>query len=328
MKRVGLIGTGKHGSRYAQHIIDDIPGFALGGINRRDEDAGRRQAGEWNTSFYGSWRELVESDSIDCIIAVTPPGINLEIARACADANKPLLMEKPLARNGKEASEIVQVMARKNVPLTVGQTLRYNPVITKLARDLGEMGELYSFAVNQRIEPSSLAWHDEPEEAGAGVVMHTAVHVFDALRLITGMSVRRVTALSRCVHSSKLEDLMVILVELQNGVMGSVDVSKIGQARSGRFEFICHEGQLVGEQIHGFTKVIRQSRVVDYQELGQVPTILVLLRDWLSFLMGKRENPVSGEDGRYAVEVCQACLQSVAEGGWVDISQVGSTRKT
>ncbi len=80
-------------------------------------------------------------------------------------------------------------MDAAEVPLTVAQTLRYNPVIQALRQRLPEMGELYSFTANQRLEPSTLAWHDDQETAGAGVLFHTAIHVFDALREITGLKV-------------------------------------------------------------------------------------------------------------------------------------------
>ena len=40
---VGVIGTGKHGSRYARHIINDVDGLALTAISRRSE-VGRQQA--------------------------------------------------------------------------------------------------------------------------------------------------------------------------------------------------------------------------------------------------------------------------------------------
>lgn len=319
MRRIGIIGTGKHGSRYAGHLVNDLADVVLAGISRRSVE-GEGQARSWNCRYFADWKQLVADPGIDAVVAVTPPGLNLEIARLCAAEKKPLLMEKPLARNGEEAREIVRLMQERNCPLTVGQTLRYNPVIGALKESLAGMGQLHSFGINQRIEPSPLAWHDEPDVAGAGVVMHTAVHVFDALRVITGVRVEKVLAKGRCVHSSQLEDLMLMLVECEGGVTGTVDVSKVGHARSGRFEFICQEGQLVGEQIHGFIECIRNNGVIRQQEFGPFPTILPLLRDWLSFLDRKRENPVGGEEGCYAVEVCSAALCSAKENRWVEVN--------
>lgn len=318
MKRIGIIGVGKHGSRYANHLVNDLDDLQLAAISRRSAEGGQ-QAKAWGANYYQDWRRLVRDRNVEAVIAVAPPGLNLEIARECAAFGKSLLMEKPLARNSLEAEEIVKAMAESGCTLTVGQTLRYNTVIRKLREDLPGLGRLHSFAVNQRIEPSSLAWHDEPEEAGAGVVMHTAVHVFDALKVITGLRARQVMAWARRVHSEKLEDLVTILVKCDNNVIGTVDVSKVGDARSGRLEFICQNGQLHGEQIQGFTEIIKKSRVEVRTDLEQVPTILPLLRDWSLFLHGRGENPVTGADGAYAVAVCDACLRSAKEERWADV---------
>lgn len=316
--RVGIIGTGIHGSRYANHIRKDVAGLVLTAISRRSEK-GVEQARDWQARYYQDWRELVASPEVDAVVAVTVPALNLDIARHCAAMQKPLLLEKPLARNGREGRDLVRIMAEAGCPLTIGQTLRYNPVVAALREQLAGLGQLYSLAVNQRLEPSMHAWHDDPQTAGAGVIIHTAVHVFDALRLITGLNIERVMAIARCIHTQRLEDLVAVLFEMENGVVGTLDVSKIGNARSGRYEFICRGGQLHGDQIHGFTETIHNSQVRERRDLAQIPTILPLLQGWRDFLRSGQHNPVSGEDGLYAVEVCDACLRSAREQCWVNV---------
>lgn len=316
--RIGLIGTGKHGSRYARHIVHDVSGLELAAISRRSVQR-KDQARELNCRGYEDWRQLVNDDGVEAVIGVVPPALNLAIARACIRAGKPLLLEKPLAASLGEAREIVSLCNKNNLPLTVSQTLRYNQVIRRFRELLPELGNLYSFSANQRIEPSTLDWHEQPELAGAGVSFHTAVHVFDALRYITGREVERVMAISGRQHNAALEDMLLVLVEMEGGVKGTVDCSKVGRARSGRFEFVCSDGQLVGDQIYNTCARIVG---VDVQpvECGEpVGTILPLLEDWQRFLAGRGENPVSGEDGLRAVQACEACLESARRRAWVEI---------
>jgi len=315
--RIGLIGTGKHGSRYARHIVHDVSGLELAAISRRSLKR-KDQARKWNCRGYEDWRQLVDDDGVEAVIGVVPPALNLAIARACIRAGKPLLLEKPLAASLDEAREIVSLCNKNNLPLTVGQTLRYNQVIRRFRELLPELGNLYTFSANQRIELSTLNWHEQPELAGAGVSFHTAVHVFDALRFITGREVERVMAISGRQHNAALEDMLLVLVEMEGGVKGTVDCSKVGRARSGRVEFVCSDGQLVGDQIYNTC-----ARVVgvDVQpvECGEpVGTILPLLEDWQRFLAGRGENPVSGEDGLRAVQACGACLESARRRAWVE----------
>jgi len=316
--RVGLIGTGRHGSRYARHIVSDLQGVSLAALSRRSEER-QLQASQWQCRAYADWRELVADEGVEAVIAVVPPSLNLAIARACAEVGKPLLVEKPLAANLGDAREMVSLCRREGLVLTVGQTLRYNQVIRQFKRQLPEFGQLYSFAANQRLEPSSLKWHDAPELAGAGVSFHTAVHVFDALRFITGREIEKVMALRGQHHGAQLEDLLLVMVEMEGGVKGTVDCSKVGRARSGRFEFVCAEGQLVGDQVHNTCSRIHglKREAID---CGQpVGTILPLLEDWRDFLGGRIKNPIPGEEGLRAVQLCAASLESARRKSWVDV---------
>ena len=36
--QIGVIGTGKHGSRYANHIVKDVDGLTLAAISRRSPE--------------------------------------------------------------------------------------------------------------------------------------------------------------------------------------------------------------------------------------------------------------------------------------------------
>ena len=136
---------------------------------------------------------------------------------------------------------------------------------------------------------------------------------------ITGREIVRVTARVRCLHSARLEDHLVALVEMDNGAVGTVDCSKIGPARSGRFEFIGAKGQLHGDQVHHFGEMISgvHRELLDPGE--PVSTIVPLLREWLEFLRGKQANPIPAAEGLAAVRVCEACLRSAAEGGWREV---------
>ena len=317
---IGIIGTGRHGSRYAHHIVDDFNDLHLSAIARRSEE-GREQASGWGARHYRDYRELIESDQVDAVIAAVPPVHNRDIAEWCSRENKPLLLEKPLAVSSSEGEEIVSTMKKTGTPLTVGQTLRYNPVVGLLRAKLSSQGRLHTFYANQRLEPSTLQWLDNPDEAGGGITFHIAVHVFDALHYITGLQVRKVLAVCRTCRTENLEDMALVQVEMEGGVRGVVDVSKLSASRSGRYEFVCETSQLYGDQIHGYVDRIEKARTQRIAQFDAVPTIPLLLERWRSFLLGEGENPVTGEDGLQAIRVSEACLLSSREERWVDVPQ-------
>lgn len=316
--KVGIIGVGMHGSRYAQHVVADVDGLELTAVCRRSESV-FESARRWGCRAYTNWQDLVEDCDVEAVITVLPPMLNLEISRAVVAAGKPLLIEKPLAGTVADGKKIVALCHDKNIPLTVGQTLRYNLVVMRLKESLPRLGRLYSFYANQRLEPSTLAWHEDPAMAGAGVSFHTAVHVIDAISFITGLKVKRLMAMAGHCHNRSLEDLLTVMVEMDNGVVGTLDCSKVAKARSGRFEFACEEGQLLGEQVHNRLTVIRGMDMEDLDPGRPLATIRPLLEQWRDFLAGSSENPVSGEEGLAALRFCDACLRSSAEGSWVNL---------
>ncbi len=318
MLNIGIIGTGKHGSRYANHVVNDMPAMRLAAISRRSEE-GEEQAGRWNCTWHKNWQDLVRDPEVDAVISVLPPYYNPAVAAECCAFKKPLLMEKPLAITYADAKQITRRCEATGTPLTVAQTLRYNSVIQGLKHNFNMLGKCFSFSLNQRLEPSTLSWLEDPELAGAGVILHTAVHLFDALRFITGYEIRRVRALSRKIYNPNLEDIVLIQVECSNGVCGQLDTSKITPARTGRFEFVGEHGILWGDQIYGKLSWLEGTRETKLTCSPPGPTIVTLLDEWYNFLTGNHSNPVSGKEGAVAVQACEACLRSVQSGNWEEL---------
>lgn len=106
---------------------------------------------------------------------------------------------------------------------------------------------------------------------------------------------------------------------MEGGLVGTVDASKVGPARLGRFEFVGENGQLQGDQIHNFVELVKGSEISSIALEKPASTIIPLLRGWHEFLLGMGENPVPGVDGAAAVEIADACLRSAASDAWVSI---------
>jgi predicted dehydrogenase len=125
-------------------------------------------------------------------------------------AHKPLLLEKPMAVSAMDAEAIREDFFRIGLSLTIGQTLRYNRVVSMLRDQLNILVRctvlLPIIAWNRQHFPGWMS-HRLP---GAGVSLQTAVHVFDALRFITGQEIVRVLARTQRRHTRHLEDHLVV----------------------------------------------------------------------------------------------------------------------
>jgi predicted ATPase len=68
MLGIGLIGLGKHGSRYARHIVDELPDATLVAVCRRHRAEGEKLAAAYRCAFEAALREQVRRLAIKALL--------------------------------------------------------------------------------------------------------------------------------------------------------------------------------------------------------------------------------------------------------------------
>jgi predicted dehydrogenase len=323
---VGLIGAGKHGQRYANHIRADVPELVLAAVSRRDRSRGEDQARAWGCRFEPEWQAVVVDPGVEAVIAVVPPSLHPAIATAAAAARKPVLIEKPLAPTGAAAREIVRVLRAAGVPGLMAHTLRWNPVVGAIRERLPSLGPVRSLWLNQRFEPSPLTWLDDPARAGGGIILHTGVHSFDLVRWLTGREVTRVWCRAACIDTARTEDNFLATLELDGtDALVAVSGSRSTAGRSGLIDVACADGQLVGDHALGFAHAVRGLERSPIAIREMVPTVREVLRSFARLLLAGERPPVDLEDGARAVLIAEACRRSAETGMPAPVVQLGPT---
>src|SRR3972149_3062946 len=131
---IGLVGVGRHGIRYARHILQDLPMASLRAVCRQHPEQGLDLPGAESIKVYGEARSLIADPSVDVVIIVTPPIFSREICRLAIQARKPVLIEKPLATSATDARAMVAAARKAGVPLMTGQTLRFDSTIQEMKK--------------------------------------------------------------------------------------------------------------------------------------------------------------------------------------------------
>jgi len=319
--RVGLIGVGKHGSRYAKHIHEDLPEMELVGLWRRNSDEGKRQAHQYGCRYFPTYSDLLSDRSIDAVVVALPPALNPAVCEEAACRGKHILLEKPMAINLREAIRIREAVSRCGIRLMVSQTLRFNRVVTAVRDCIPQLGPLNSIHLSQRFEPSPLAWLDQRDLAGGGIVLHTGVHSFDLLRFLAEEEIDTVSCgINRIVTRDTEDNFCAIMTCKGSRIIASIMGSRRTDGRNGSIEVAGENGQLIGDHVHHYLHVVRgrERRPV---ELGDpVPTVYEALKTFHHSLSRKVPFPVTPEDGAIAVAIAEACYRSAQTGRWEKVA--------
>jgi predicted dehydrogenase len=317
--RLGLIGAGKHGSRYAKHIVEDIPQADLVALCRRDRHAGEQLAARYGCDYYADYHQLLADDRVDAVAIVVPPALHSTIVPAACRAGKDMLLEKPFAISVAEGQRLCAAITVSGVRCMVAHTLRFNTVVRTLKDHIAQIAPLHSLYLSQRFEPSPLLWLDRKAESGGGIVLHTGVHSFDLLRFLSGCEVTTVSCEMRSVITKETEDNFTMLCQLMNptnrhGMSGAVAGSRSTASRSGLIELSGEHGQLVGDHHHGFAYLINGSERTPLPIAPAVPTVREVVQTFVDGLQKGTAFPITPEDGLRAVAIAEACYRSAESG--------------
>jgi predicted dehydrogenase len=85
--------------------------------------------------------EVLADDSVEAVAIATPPATHAELALACIEAGRHLLVEKPLADSYDAGLRMVRAAEEHDVVLHCDHTFCYTPAVQKI-RDLVAAGEL------------------------------------------------------------------------------------------------------------------------------------------------------------------------------------------
>jgi predicted dehydrogenase len=321
--RLGLIGVGKHGSRYAKHIVEDIPHAELVALCRRNRQEGELLAATHGCSFYTDYHQLLADPRVDAVVVAVPPALHGEIVAEACQVGKHLLIEKPLAVNVSEARNIRDRVAASGVRCTVAHTLRFNTVVQTLKSHIPLIAPLHTIYLSQRFEPSPLAWLDRKAESGGGIILHTGVHSFDLLRFLSGHEVQEVWCQTTTVFTKETEDNFLMQCRLDDPLLkGAAAGSRSTASRSGLIEISGEKGQLLGDHAHGFAYFISGLERTPLALEPLRPTVRETLTAFVEGVQQGTTFPITVKDGLRAVAIAEACYQSATSGkaATVDLS--------
>lgn len=229
--RWGIVGVGDVTE------VKSGPGFQkashsrLVAVMRRNGELARSYAERHGVPrWYDDAEELIDDDEVDAVYIATPPDSHKPYTLMCAEAGKPVLVEKPMALDVDECRQMLAACKAAGVPLWVAYYRRSLPRFTRIGEllDAGAIGEVQAVTIALHRRPtiaamdrSRLPWRVLPEVSGGGLFVDVGSHTLDFLDHALGpITAARGLAVNRG-GAYPAEDQVVGSMLFASGVVGT-----------------------------------------------------------------------------------------------------------
>ncbi|MCL2318792.1 MAG: Gfo/Idh/MocA family oxidoreductase [Treponema sp.] len=195
--RMGVLGCSGH---YAMRVATPLKSSLLlepYAVASRDAAKAKKFAKNWDFPVsYGSYEELLADPNVDFVYIPLPNHLHLEYIKKSADAHKPVLCEKPLCLNAKEAAAAADYCKKKKIPLMEAFMYRFHPQWVRAAEVIkaGELGKVLAttsvFAYNNK-DSANIR---NKADCGGGAVLDIGCYAVSSSRFLMGGEPKRVAA--------------------------------------------------------------------------------------------------------------------------------------
>ena len=335
MIKFGLIGVGYWGPNLARNL-NQVEDGSLAWVCDRSEKALAGICKNYSQiCTTGSYEEMLKGSNVDAVVVATPAGTHYEIAKACLDAGRHTLVEKPLALTGAECDDLIERAAKKNLTLMVGHTFLYSPPVMKLKQyiDGGELGDIY-YAYSTRANLGQV-------RKDVNAMWNLAPHDISILLYLFGQTPISVNAKGISYIQDGIEDVVFMYLDFPNKISAHIHLSWLdpGKIRKmtlvGSQKMIVYDDVSTDAKIQVFDKGVDKVTKQDAEKFGSFGEFQLLMRagdvyipkvpateplkiecqHFADCIKNGTKPRTDGEHGKQVVQVLEAAQKSLKAGG-------------
>jgi len=278
------------------------------------------------TTDYG---EVIEDKEVDAVVIATSTSTHFDLAEKALEANKHILVEKPLTLNYKQAQELVDLAKEKGKKLMVGHLLEYHPAIMEMRKRLSqnEMGEIY-YLYSKRLNLGKV-------RTSENALWCLAPHDISVMLYLLNTEPVEVSAYGGVFlqKKEKIEDVVFVSIRFKNGIVGNLHLSWLDPNKVRKITLVGSKKMMVFDDMESrdklkiFDKRVIKNNLEDRIEFNvrygdiyipKVDTSEPLKLECLHFIdcIEKDKTPRSdGKDGLRVVRILEAAQKSLDKGG-------------
>ncbi len=347
--KIGIVGCGSIARE--RHIPEYLAGGEVEIVAVCDLVEARAQEVEtkFNISVhtYTDYQEMLKQEpSIEAVSVCTPNYMHAPVSIAALEAGKHVLCEKPMATSSQEAQDMIEAAEKSGTKLMIAHNQRLVPSHVK-ARELleeGALGKIYSFRTvfghggpeGWSIDGAD-SWFFRKEEAFIGAMGDLGVHKSDLIQFLFDEPVAEVGAFVETVakENTTVDDNAVCVLKMESGIVGTLTASWSYKPFEDNATVIYGEKgmlRLEDDPQYSLIAVYTSGETMSY-DLGGIQTNAGggmentgIVDAFVETVVKNTPIPITGADGKRALDVILAALESSMEKTITSVRKAGVTQ--
>jgi len=252
---------------------------------------------------YGSYDELIADPQIDAIYNPLPNSEHAAWSIRCAEAGKPVLCEKPLARDAAEAQAMVDAFAARGLLFAEAFMYRFHPQTQQVLR-MVEAGAVGQVTAVQATFCFPVANEDDirlSQPLAGGALMDVGCYCVNVIRLLARAEPVWASAAAVFGARSQVDETLAGVLTFDSGVVAHFDCglrafrTNTYEVRGTRGRIQVPEGFIMEP---GAGAVIRHWQGARYDEIGIGPAdhYQLMVEDFADALLAGRAPRFAPQD--------------------------------
>ncbi len=220
---------------------------------------------------YSNANDLLTDENVEAVLVATPSFNHFELAKKVLEADKHVLIEKPIALTSFEAKQIVDLARAKGKTCAIMLNQRTTPLYARIKElvssgELGKINRASWFMTNwyrPQIYFSSSNWRGTWKGEAGGALINQSIHNIDIFAWIFGMPEKlRAWCKFGKYHNIEVEDEATAYFDFPNGMSATFATATGEFPGTNRLEIAGDKGFLVAE--NDTLKITRFENLKDY----------------------------------------------------------------
>tara|TARA_B100000073_G_scaffold342644_1_gene346073 strand:+ start:670 stop:1641 length:972 start_codon:yes stop_codon:yes gene_type:complete len=255
-----VIGAGKWG---LNHVNTLYKLGSLGGIVDKENSVTKKIKSLYPDCYTFSCLDDALKADFDAYVISTPPSTHYELAVKIINARKPVLIEKPITLNLKDAKKLNSLAKLKKVNLMVGHLLLFHPAFKKIKKLItdGTLGEI-QYIYSNRLNLGNFRNNEN-------VLWSFAPHDISLFNYYFNDSPLEVSSSGVDILQEGIHDTSITSFKYSNNKMGHIFVSWLHPFKEHRFVIIGSKGMIHFEAAGKNKPLIFYDKTIDLK--GDIP---------------------------------------------------------